>query len=374
MTQTVISADNHINEPPHVFDRVPAHLRDRTPRMLRGADGGDGWSFDGGPPKRTFGIEAMAGRKKDEYQVQGLRWDEILPGNYDGNAHLADMALDGVDGCVVYPNQAIFTYMTPERELGIACMRSYNDWMLEDFQSADPKRIAGLAMLPVDDGMDVTLQEFERVIAKGARGCFIPGMPARPYNDDYYDPLWAAASSARIPLSFHRTFGGTPPDQDWDELVEQQVSVPGIATRFFSAVRPLTYMIFAGVFQRHPGLTLVAAEVNFGWLPFWLQTIDQEWTTQKAWSDSPLEVPPSSVVGEQVFTTSLDDHVGYDLIRGGSPRLAQMTMFSSDYPHSVTLWPDSKEHIEQLTRDLSPQDCHAVLAGNAARVYGFEVD
>src|SRR5262245_23041111 len=99
----IISADCHINEPPYVFDRVPAHLKDKAPKMMRGADGGDGWSFDGGPPKRTFGIEAMAGRSKEEYQVSGLRFDEILPGNYEGAAHVADMDADGVDVSVVYP-------------------------------------------------------------------------------------------------------------------------------------------------------------------------------------------------------------------------------------------------------------------------------
>ncbi len=373
MNDVVISADNHVNEPPHVFDRVPAEMRDRAPRMMKGADGGDGWSFDGRPPKRTFGIEAMAGRPRDEYRLEGLTWDEILKGNYDGAAHLEDMAADGVSGCVVYPNQAIFTYSSPDRALGIACMRSYNDWLLEEFVSADPKRIVGLAMLPVDDGMEVALAELERVLAKGARGAFLPGMPARPYNDAYYEPLWKAAADAGVPLSFHRTFGGTPPDQDWDELVEQRVSVPGIASRFFCAVRPLTYMIFAGIFQRHPALRIVAAEVNFGWIPFWLQTMDQEWETQRAWSDSPLESPPSSVVGENVFTTSLDDHVGYDLIRAGSPRLAHMTMYSTDYPHSVTLWPDSKRHVPQLTRGLTDQDRKAVLSGNASRVYGFDL-
>lgn len=372
MTDFVISADNHVNEPPHVFDRVPASLRDRAPKMMRCPDGGDGWSFDGGPPKRSFGIEAMAGRSKDEYKLDGLSWDEILRGNYDGAEHLKDMEKDGVDACVVYPNQAIFTYMTPDRELAVACMRSYNDWLLEEFQAADPKRIVGLPLLPTDDGMDVALAEFERVVAAGARGCFIPGMPQKPYNSPYYEPLWAAASDAGIPLSFHRTFGGKPPDQDWDELVEQKVSVPGIAARFFCAVRPLTYMIFAGVFQRHPRLEFVAAEVNFGWVPFWLQTMDQEWETQRAWNPSPLEVAPSDCVGTNVFTTSLDDHVGYDLIRGGSPGLARCTMYSTDYPHSVTLWPESKRHIPELTRGLSDADKEAVLSGNAARVYGFE--
>ena len=101
MVEAVISADNHVNEPPHVFDRVPAAMRDRAPKMRKGADGGDGWSFDGGPPKRTFGIEAMAGRAKDDYKVDGLSWDEIMKGNYDGAAHLADMQQDGVTGGVV---------------------------------------------------------------------------------------------------------------------------------------------------------------------------------------------------------------------------------------------------------------------------------
>ncbi len=374
MSQIVISADNHVNEPPHVFDRVPASMRDRAPKMLPGADGGHGWSFDGGPPKRTFGIEAMAGRAKDDYKLDGLSWDEILKGNYDGAAHLADMELDGVTGgVVVYPNQAIFTYMTEDRALAVACMRSYNDWMLEEFAAADPKRIVGLCLLPVDDGMDVAIAELERCVAKGARAGFLPGMPKRPYNDAYYEPLWQVAADAGIPLSFHRTFGGAPPDQDWDELVEQQVSVPGIASRFFCAVRPLTYMIFAGIFQRHPRLRIVAAEVNFGWMPFWMQTMDQEWETQKAWAPATIDRAPSSFVGENVFTTSLDDHVGYDLIRIGSPRLARSTMYSTDYPHSVTLWPDSKRHIAKLTRGLSDDDRHAVLAGNAARVYGFEL-
>ncbi len=368
----VISADNHVNEPPWVFDRVPSEFKDRTPKMLPGADGGDGWSFDGGPPKRTFGIEAMAGRKPSEYQTSGLKFSDIMKGNYDGAAHLVDMETDGVDGCVVYPNQAIFTYMTPDRELAMACMRSYNDWVLEEFQGADPRRIIGLCLLPTDDGMEPTLAEIERVAAKGARGLFIPGMPQRPYNAAYYEPLWKAAADAGLPLSFHRTFGGTPPDGDWDELVEQNFSVPGIVSRFFCSVKPLTYMIYAGIFERHPKLKLVAAEVNFGWVPFWLQTLDHEWKLQSAWTDMKLDQAPSSFVGKNVFTTGLDDHVGYDLIRGGSPGLADMTMFSSDYPHSVTLWPNSQKHIAELTKGLSDSDREKVLVGNAARVYGFE--
>ena len=368
----VISADNHINEPPWVFDRVPLALKDRAPKMMRGADGGDGWSFDGGPPKRTFGIEAMAGFDRKDFRLSGLRFDQIRPGNWDGTEHLKDMDIDGVFGSVTYPANVIQVYSMADREMALACLKSYNDWMLEDFQSVDPKRLIALPMLPTEDGIEICLAEFDRVMKKGAKALFIPGMPARPYNDPYYEPLWAAASAVGVALTFHRTFGGKPDKSDWDELVDQKVSVGGIVFRYFSGVRPLTYMIFAGVFDRHPGLKIVAAEVDAGWVPFWLQTMDHHWEAQQSWFPQSLDHPPSDFVGVNVFTTAIDDYVGYDLISTGKyPRLTSATMFSSDYPHSATIWPNSAKVAEQVTRNMTKEDRFMVLEGNAVRVFGF---
>jgi predicted TIM-barrel fold metal-dependent hydrolase len=367
----IISADCHINEPPHVFDRVPAALRDRAPRMLRGADGGDGWSFDGKPPKRTFGVEAMAGGSIGD-KVSGLRFDEIMPGNYDGTAHAKDMDKDGVDVSIVYPAHSIFVYQEADRELGLACLRSYNDWVLEEFQGAAPSRIVGLPMLPVDDGLDALVGELERVAEKGARGGFIPANPARPYNDAYYDPFYRAAEERDFPLTFHRTFGGKPAEADWDELVEQKVTVSGTAYRFFSAARPFTYMTFGGVFDRFPGLKLVAAEVNCSWLPFWAQTVDQCFDNPYYRSTGGVRIDrrPSERLGENLFVTVLDDDLGFRMIREGfAPELADCAMFSSDYPHSVCLWPHSQKHVERLTQGMSETDKQKVLSGNAARVY-----
>lgn len=366
----IISADCHINEPPTVFDRVPAALRDRAPRMLRGADGGDGWSFDGGPPKRTFGIEAVAGQAKKK--LSGLRFDEILPGNWDGTAHVADMELDGIDVSVVYPANAIFTYVDDDRELALACMRSYNDWILDDFQGAAPRRIVGLPMLPVDDGIDVCVDEFERCLAKGARGMFVPGFPVRPYHDvGYYDPLYARAAEAGVPLTFHRTFGGKPNEADWDELMNQRVTAAGTVYRFFSAVKPFTYMVLGGVFAKHPQLQFIAAEVNFGWLPFWAQTMEQNVDVRTELSDDTVgsDLRPTEHLGRNLFVTVLDDHVGFELVNS-NPWLADCAMYSTDYPHSVTLWPNSREHIPKLIAGLDSDAATKILSGNAARVYG----
>jgi predicted TIM-barrel fold metal-dependent hydrolase len=368
----IISADNHINEPPWVFDRVPNALKERAPKMLRAPDGGDGWSFDGKPPKRTFGIEAMAGFDKKDFRLSGLRFDQLRPGNYDGAEHLKDMDIDGVYGSVTYPANVIQVYSMPDREMALACLRSYNDWIVDDFQSADPKRLVALPMLPTEDGIEACLAEFDRALKKGARAMFIPGMPERPYNDPYYEPLWKAASAADIALTFHRTFGGKPDKSDWDELVDQKVSVGGIVFRYFSGVRPLTYMIFAGIFDRHPKLKIVAGEVDAGWVPFWTQTMDHHWEVQQSWFPQKLEHKPSDFVGVNVFTTAIDDYVGYDLIASGKyPHLANATMFSSDYPHSATIWPHSADVAKKVTTSMTPEDRYKVLEGNAVRVFGF---
>lgn len=366
----VISADCHINEPPWVFDRVPSEFRERVPRMMPGADGGDGWSFDGKPPKRTFGVEAMAGRAKDDYQAAGLRFDDILPGNYDGAAHVADMELDGIDVSVVYPAQAIFTYMEPDRPLALACLRSYNDWMLDDFQRVDPQRIVGLPMLPVEDGMETCIAELERTLAKGARAAFIPGSPDRPYHDPYYEPLWQAASDRGMPLTYHRTFGGRPQEADWDNVAQNNFSAAGTVHRFLGSTRLLTYLIFSGVFDRYPTLQMVGAEINFGWMPFWAQMMDDQFRNQQAMGTLAVTRPPSEVLGRNVFVTVLDDHVGFRMTAGDYPWLADVAMFSTDYPHSVCLWPESKRHIAELTAGLSLEATQKILSGNAERVYG----
>lgn len=368
----IISADCHINEPPHVFDSIPASMKDRAPKMMRGTDGGDGWSFDGNTPGRTFGIEAISGRQGEERQLSGLRFDELLPGNYDGAAHVKDMETDGVDVSIVYPAYAAQAYVEADRELGVACMRSFNDWILGDFQGAAPERLIGLPMLPVDDGMEICVAEFDRCLKAGARAGFLPGLPQRPYHDPYYAPLFSRAEEAGTPLTFHRTFGGKPAAPDRNELIGMQITVAGTVTRFFSAVDHFTYMVLGGVFDRHPKLKIVAGEVNCGWLPFWLQTMEQNFTVRSELSDGTLgaQLRPADYVGKNLFVTILDDEVGFELM-SSHPWLVDAALWSSDYPHSVSTWPNSREVLTTLGCNLTEAELNKVAHENAARVYGI---
>ena len=270
----------------------------------------------------------MGGLASPKAKWHGMKWQDILPGNYDGAAHLKDMDLDGIDAVVVYPLASAATYAMEDRDLALACVRAYNDWMVEDFCSVDPSRLLPMCLVPVDDPMDKVLEEVERTAQKGAREFFLPYFAARPYWDPYYDPLWKLASEAGCPVTIHREHGGKRGTQEGNRgyqgallpdsgAAKDSLWVSATVQRFFSVMGPLTDMIFTGVFDRFPGLKIINGESNFGWVPFWRQTMDEEWDRhqQTQWTRVQAEQPPSSYLGRNVFVTILDDKVGFDLAR-----------------------------------------------------------
>jgi predicted TIM-barrel fold metal-dependent hydrolase len=373
MEYRVISTDNHIMEAPNAFvDHLPVEYRDRAPRIVRGADGGDGWSFDGAPPKMTFGLNAVGGRAYEDYKATGLTFEEILPGNYDGSAHIKDLDLDGVDAATIYPMVSLEAYVVEDRGFGLALLRAYNDWLLDEFCAADPQRLIGLPLIPTDDGIAATLAEFDRVLTKGAKGVFLPYFTAVPYWDRHYDPLWNAASAASVPVCLHRTMGGVAAAGQGTPGIDDAagLNVAGIVERFFTGVAPFARLTFTGLFERHPDLKFVDAEVNCGWLPFWVQMMEQEYERQRHWANIPLHTNPRDLVGKNLFVTLLDDYVGFDALKHDDV-IASASMFSTDYPHSTTLFPKTQHYITELTAGMPEDTKHAVLAGNAIRVFNL---
>ncbi len=372
----LISADNHINEPRNLFiDRFPEHLKDKAPRVIEGKDGGEGWSIDGTPPKRTYGLEAMAGFDKSEYRMSGLRFDQLRPGNYIGEEHLKDMDIDGTWASVTYPGFSPSFYTHPDKEVAAAGFVAYNDWILDEFQAADPSRLCGLAISPTELGIEHAVAEMKRVAKKGCRAMYIPGNPTIPYNHPtHYHPIWQTADDLGLTLCMHRNHGGPPDSTDWDRLQEDKVSIGGIVTRYFSCLKPFSYLIFAGVFDQYPNLKMVGAEVDCGWAPFWVQTMEHHWDIQKSWFPVKLKHSPTEFIGRNVFTTNVDDYAGYQMIATGLwPWMSSMTMFSSDYPHSATIWPNSRDVALKMTDGLKEEDTRKALSENAARVFGFDI-
>jgi predicted TIM-barrel fold metal-dependent hydrolase len=368
----VVSTDNHINEPPGTYvDRLPKHLRDKAPRMMRGADGGDGWSLDGELPKWTFGLGAVgatSSQNYQEYRASGIKWEELLPGNYEGAEAIKDNERDGVDAASIYPAAVMQVEKQVEnRELALACIRAYNDWLIDDFCSADPAKLWSLAFMPVNDGVDVAVAEAKRTIGKGAKALYLP-LPDEPYHNRIYDPLWQVAVDAHVPVTIHRTGVSTKELALAQPDAAPGLNVVGTIQRFFSAINPISNLIYTGLFERFPKLVFIAAEVNSGWVPALAQQMDQEFERMQHWANLPFSSLPSTYLGKNVFVTMLDDYVGCELAKT-DPVLAKTTMFSTDYPHSTTLWPRSQEFIAKMTTGMPDDMKHDILAGNALRAF-----
>jgi predicted TIM-barrel fold metal-dependent hydrolase len=378
----VISADNHILEPPNLFiDRVPARYRDQAPRLVRGKDGGDGWSLDGSIPESTIGLPHGLGSTNPGARIRiaprGLRWEELVPGNYDGAAHIKDMASDGIDAAVVYPQMVYRAYTgCADRDLGLECLKAFNDWLLEDFCSADPRRLIGMCMIPWEHPIDVTTAELERVLKKGARAIFLPYTMNPPIYAPFWDPIWQLISGANAVASVHLRFGGTrPPDAPLPDGIKRNwMSTVNTVNGYFAAINPLTEMIYTGLFERFPTLKFVHAEVDWGWLPFWAEIMDQVVRQHGYWVDWPMQRKPSEYLGRNVFVTGLDDVDGFNRARQGHPLVAKAAMFSIDYPHEISLFGSTQQVLSELTVGLDPHVKHAILAGNAMRVYGLMDD
>jgi predicted TIM-barrel fold metal-dependent hydrolase len=335
---------------------------------MRGADGGDGWSWDGKTVERTLGIEATAGRA---IKISGYTWEEILPGNYDGAAHLKDMMDEGVDAAVLFPSVPLMGWFMGDDPFALALFQTFNDWVVEDFCAPDPKRLIALPMMPVNHGMDVLLAELDRVLKKGVRAVHIPVYPDKPYWDPYYDPFYQAVVEADVPLCMHRTSGGRDPGgKDVFQFNLPGLGPAGTVHRFFAGVEPFTKMIYTGVFARHPKLRFMDAELNFGWVPFWMNTMDEVYEKQKGWAKFGTEEMPSQALGRNIFITVLDDKLGFELV-AKEPKMADLALFSTDYPHSICLWPNTRKYIAESTAGVDPVAKQKILAGNAVKLFNL---
>jgi predicted TIM-barrel fold metal-dependent hydrolase len=142
--------------------------------------------------------------------------------------------------------------------------------------------------------------------------------------------------------------------------------VAGIVLRFFAALEPITHILFTGALHRYPGLKLVSAESDAGWVAYYERLIDDQWKRQRYWSELELPNPPREYLRKQIFFTFMDDEVACANTRfTGCDNL----MWASDYPHSVTTWPKSWDVIKEQTKHNTPEEREKMLWKNAAKLY-----
>ena len=379
MDYRIISADCHIDLiwlPPDLFTaNASAAMKDRMPFVTDGDDG-PVWVSRGGA---YFGLQngmGSAGRKYVPGQIH--RADRMAEtGLYDDGRNgirrltdpelrIRDQDLDGIQAEVLYGILGAAQRLN-DGQAATEMMRIYNEW-LDGFCATHPERFAGIASIPNHD-MDAAVDEIRRVAGRGvARGLEVSAtLDMKPLYDPVWNPLWQAASEAKLPLHFH-TIGGKKPDLDSMQPLQARQAFAVFITGFqLNMANKLMELIYGGVFEAYPELDVVIGESGIGWIPYVLEHMDLEW--QEQFKDLTLTMKPSEYWRRQCHATYQSDPVGLRLI----DLLGEDTiMWGSDFPHPDGVWPDSRAFIREELADVPETTRRKLVCGNAARLYGFE--
>lgn len=360
----IVSADSHVLEPHDLWTKRLAGtpFADRAPRMSGDAKEGYVFVIDGLPPF-PVGLAGAAGRPSDTLGPAG----EIREGGWDTKARLVDMDADGILAEVLYPSVGMSVVQSKDREYQLACIRAYNDWVAE-FSDGSGGRLVGLALIPAID-IESSVAEIERTHALGLRGAMVPAVPTEGhYGEERFDPFWAAFAERDWPVSFHVLTGGT----GGDPTLGSGIPLVGIMNPIHHMHSTLGVLIFCGVFDRHPNLKLVSAEHDAGWVAHFGYRLDQMFDRHHNWlaSGVSLDLQPSEYLRKNVWYTFQKDPVAVET-RGriGVDRL----LWASDYPHSDSTWPHSREVIARDFKGIPHDELQAIVCGNAVALYGLEI-
>jgi len=216
--------------------------------------------------------------------------------------------------------------------------------------------------------VDEAAKELRRGARHGLKGALIWASPPedRPYSAPDYDPFWAEAQELNLPISLHSITGMGAESrlaikQPLDRYVRSTVLCHEVQ-------RTLVVLIFSGVLERFPNLKLVSAENEVGWLPFFLQKLDQAQEEYRYLYPAPLKLTPSEYFRRQVFATFIADRVGV-----ASREFIGMEniMWSSDYPHTVSTWPHSREVVARDFKGVPENEKRQIVRENAAQLYSL---
>jgi predicted TIM-barrel fold metal-dependent hydrolase len=366
----IISSDSHVFEPADLWTtRIDKAFRHRAPRVV--SDGlYDQWVVEDGKKVGSIGLVSQAGRRFEapETITFGGSYREVRPGGWDPHEHIKDMAVDGVDGGVLYPSNGLFFFRIPDSALLSAIFRVYNDWLAE-FCRAYPQQLKGIAMVNVDEPQE-GVRELERAAKLGLAGAMIAvsPLPDRPYSLPMYEPFWAAAQDLNMPISLHtatqRPGPGVPTLDNASQTATQRASIDHWVRT------ALADMIYAGVFERYPKLRVAAVEFELSWVPYFLRMLDYVYIErqQQATYRFKDQLRPSDFFHRQVSLSFQEDDLGIQLrhLIG-----VDQLMWGSDYPHAESTWPKSREILARILQGVPEEEQAKIAGGNAARLYGF---
>ncbi|MBL7496650.1 amidohydrolase [Frankia sp. CNm7] len=370
----LVSVDDHVVEPPDMFERhLPAKHRgdDAFPRVVRTEAGDDVWLYDG----RAFpniGLNAVAGRPREDYGVDPTSFDEMRRGCWDVADRVGDMNANGVLGSLCFPSfprlcGQVFAE-AQDKDVALIALRAYNDWHVESWCGAAPGRFIPLGLVPFWD-IELTIQELTRNAERGVKAVSFSENPSKlgfpSLHSDHWDPFWAACQDLEVVPCLHigssSTIVVTAPDAPFDVTATLQP---------MNIVQAAADLVWSPIFRKFPRMKIALSEGGVGWLPYFLDKIDLVYKKQSGWTGQDYgDQLPSEVFRDRIITCFLDDRVTPDVAeRAGTQNMT----WECDFPHSDSDWPTSPEAALAGTQGLSDDVINAITHENANRLFSFD--
>ena len=368
----LVSVDDHLVEPPDMFEgRLPARFADVAPRVEKLDDGSDVWKFNG-TIIPNIGLNAVAGRPKEEYGVEPTAFDEMRPGCYDVDERIKDMNAGGVLGSMNFPSFPGFSprlfAACEDKDLALAVIRAYNDWHIDEWCGAHPGRFIPIA-LPILWDAEVCAAEIRRVAQKGCHSLTFTENPATlgypSFHDASWDPVWKALCDNQVVLSIHLGSSGKLAFTAADAPVDVMITLQPM--NICSAAADL---LWSRVLKQFPDIRIALSEGGTGWIPYFIDRLDRTYEMHRAWTGQDFgNRLPSDVFREHFLTCFITDPVGLKLRHEiGLDNMA----WECDYPHSDSVWPNAPEQLAQAASDVPDAELELITWKNACRWYSFD--
>jgi len=388
-----ISVDDHVLEPPSVWtDRLPAKFKDRAPHYERRRVGQTRWERgafvtekdDNGPETDVwvFGDVvkpirrniAAAGLDREEMDLNPISFDEMRKGVYDPVARLQDMDLNHVEASLCFPQMSRFCGQefseVKDRDLGLACIEAYNDWMVDEWCATNPQRLIPLIMVPLWDG-ELAAKEIYRNAERGVHAVAFSENPWLLGFDSIHsggwEPFFRACAETDTTVNMH--IGSS---SKMESVSPDAPPVLGTVLTHHNSAASLSEFLFSGVLDRYPTLQLAYSEGQAGWIPYLLERADAVWQDHRAWNGvGAMENPPSLYYYRQVYNCIFRDFFG---IRNLDLVGEDNVTFEVDYPHTDSTFPETHELAKEMMAGLTSEQVYKICRGNAIRMLHLDLD
>lgn len=358
----VVDADGHVVEPETVWAEIADEHRPRIEKDSNGFEHvvvGDTEVL--AVPLGTLATPGLRFSEPDDFRTL----DEALRGGSDPKSRLGDMDLEGIDQAVLFPSVGLYFWALRDAAAATAIARAYNDW-LASYCSCDGSRLFGAAMLPMQDP-DAAVSEMHRARSKlGFPAVFVRPNPCmgRSLSDRAYEEVWSTAEELEMTVAVHEGSSVIVPtlasDRPFNPLILHAVS------HSFEEMLAFAQLAAFGVLDRHPAMRVVFLESGGGWVPFWLERLDEQAESFGGFCPE-MRLRPSEYFSRQCWISyevdegtlgALSAHIGEDRI-----------VWGSDYPHHDATFPGAVSALRRTISGLPGHTQELILGANAATLY-----